>query len=52
MKSYPLSSVAALVLVTACCIVRVAGTEAGWVGVVQLPPTLVLLGCLLALLDQ
>ncbi len=45
-------SLAALALVLACCIVRVAGTEAGWVGVVQLPPTLVLLGCLLALLDQ
>jgi len=45
-------SLTALLLVLACCVVRVAGTEAGWVGVVQLPPTLVLLGCLLALLDQ
>jgi len=45
-------SLVALALVVACCIVRVAGTDAGWVGVVQLPPTLVLLGCLLALLDQ
>jgi hypothetical protein len=45
-------SLAALVLVLACCVVRALETEAGWVGAVQLGPTLVLLGCLLALLDQ
>jgi len=45
-------SLAALALVLACCVVRALGTDAGWLGVVQLPPTLVLLGCLLALLDQ
>jgi hypothetical protein len=41
----------ALLLVLACAIARVAGVDAGWLGVVQLAPTLVLLGAILALLD-
>lgn len=43
--------VVALVLLVACAIARVAGIDAGWLGVVQLPPTLVLLGAIVALLD-
>jgi hypothetical protein len=45
-------SLGGLVLVSACCAARVAGLDAGWLGAIQLLPTLVLLGCLLALLDQ
>ncbi len=39
-------------LVLACCIARAAGLEETWVGAVQLPPTVVLLACLLAFLDE
>ena len=44
--------VGALLLVLACCIARVAGIEDTWLGWVQLPPTVVLLICLLAFVDQ
>lgn len=45
-------SLSALALVLACCVVRAAGIEDAWVGAVQLLPTLVLLACLLAFLDE
>ncbi len=44
--------VAAVALVAACCVLRVVEIDGGWLGLVQLPPTVVLLVCLLALLDQ
>jgi hypothetical protein len=45
-------SLGALALVLACCGVRAAGIEETWVGAVQLLPTVVLLACLLAFLDE
>lgn len=45
-------SLGALTVLLLCCVARVAGLEADWLGWVQFPPTLVLLVCLLALLDQ
>lgn len=45
-------SLAALTLVLGCCVVRAAGVDATWIGAVQLLPTLALLVCLLALLDE
>lgn len=45
-------SVAGLALVAACAAVRLAGADGDWLGIVQLPPTLALLLCTLALLDQ
>ena len=45
-------SLGALALVLACCGVRAAGVDGTWIGAVQLFPTLVLLACLLALLDE
>ena len=44
-------TIAALILVAACCVARTAGVDGDWIGVVQLPPTLVLLISLVALLD-
>lgn len=41
----------ALLLIVACAVTRVAGVDAGWLGAVQLPPTLVLLGAIVVLLD-
>jgi hypothetical protein len=45
-------SIASLSLVAGCAAARLADVDGDWLGIVQLPPTLVLLLCTLALLDQ
>jgi hypothetical protein len=45
-------AIAALVAVLACALTRLLGVDGAWLGIVQLPPTLVLLVAIVALLDQ